>query len=470
MQYFPRCVVILEALFDQQVGSVRPATLTVIPRRVEWQRNSPRRADRLTVTVSYRDFPLDPRLLSAVHVRVYAADVESEQGRVELSPANLRFQGFADVPETTLGMDDAEVKFECRDYTALYLNRSWRRVADEQPITATNKRSRIRIPRGQTLQQFVAMVRDRLAPRDAANNPIQNSIEPPPTVFDVPEVRFLRVDKRAAKQNLAMRERDSAWDVLTVVCQWFAQLPVWDIDPVLGPVLRIRSASATGRSRAELQFGSNIERLAFRRNLQAPERKAVRIIAWNPRSGEIVEGVFPRLGLAAGETPTTLDENAKQTSTRSRSELKRVQYVFEGDFTQADVTTMAELMYLEQAQGRIMGEVETREMVGSQGQNLLDLANGDRLILDIGPQTLVGVDHLSTTEAAAFLSNPRRSNSLSPEVALALVEAYRQVEQLAIEFFVLEAVHTWDHNEGYKLKVTFTDFLLDQVRAAGEAS
>lgn len=470
--YYPRCVVRIEAIFVSAVGEDRFTGWDCVPEAASWSRNNPREADTARITLEYRDFPIDPRMISAAHVQIYCVDAGNDTNPVAMTPENLRFQGFVDVPESTLSDDVAEVTFDCRDYTALYLNRSWRRVATEEGVTdlgdgkvsfvGKKRKSRIKIPRNVTLGKFVEQIREKIRPPGAS------AIESPPTVFDRPDVAKGIVANRIGRTDLTMRSGDTAWDVLTMVCEWFGQVPVWDLDPEEGPVLRIRTPAADGRRLVNLKYGQNITRLRFKRNLQAPEQKAIRIIIWNPRTGEAVEGLYPKAGDAAGEVQRTkntkaLSEGAKRVSRTVTSERKRIQYVLEGDFTQEEATEIAKTMYDEQAQGRITGSIETVDMIGSWSGNLLDLANGDRVVIDLGSETFTGISHLTPEAAAAALSDPTVPNSFPPDIAQVIVEAYRAVEELDIEFFVLEAAHSWDNSEGYKVEIHFTDFLFDKV-------
>lgn len=484
--FYPRCVVRIEAIFVQAIGEERFTGWECVPRSVEWGRNNPRAADTCRITLNYRDFPIDPRMLSAAHVQVYAADVRGHRNELPLTTETLRFQGFVDVPESTLSDDVAQVTFDCRDYTSLYLNRPWRRVADEVgatdnndgTVTKTEKKSRIRIPKNVTLEKFIEQIREKIRPPGAS------SIESPPTIFERQDVKSGIVAKRVGRTDLSMRQNDTAWDVLTLVCELFGQVPVWDLDPNIGPVLRIRTPAEDGRNFASVRFGQNIKRLTFKRNLQAPERKAIRLIIWNPRTGRAVEGLWPKAGNAAGERikkpkkkqkqPTsedkdekTLSENAKRVSTkRITSELKRVQYILEGDFGQAEATNIARTMYEEQAQNRIMGSVEMADMIDLTGGDVLALANGDRLAVELGAEAIFGTSHLEDTEAIAFLSNPARPNSLPEDIARIIVQSTRAVEELTMQFFVLEASHKWDSSEGYSVEISFTDFLFDKVETA----
>lgn len=488
--YRPRAVVKIDALFKSIVEATRFASWEAIPRRVEWQRNDARHADKAKITLLYRDFPLDPRMLSTVHVQVFVADVggtdvAGNERPLELSPANLRFQGYVDVPEVSLSNDMTEVTFDCRDYTALYLDKPWRSIADEDlieeypkpvsrvvrggnlvysrfapvpkgaPAAPGGRNTRIRIPETLTLEQFVEMVRSRVNPLPPAKRP--------PTLFDDPALQTRNVAAVVGRNNLTMQGEDNAWDVLTKVCELFGQIPTWDLDPVIGPVLYIRRASTFSSlvNYAELNFGTNVRRLTYRRNLTAPERRAVSVVAWNPRRGQVIQGLAPPAGEAEGEV--IYPQGVKQ-SVQIRSEVRRVQYLVEGDFNQRDVDDIALAIFYGQSQRRIEGTVETVNMTDTVGGNVLRLKNADRLVVRIGSDVVAGTLHLSDSAAAAYLSDPDRPNSVSPEVALTLVQALRQVERLEVEFFVLEARHIWDSSTGYEVSVDFQDFLFDALR------
>lgn len=485
--YHPRAIVKTDAIFKSVVEAERFASWEAIPRRVEWQRNDARTADKCKITLLYRDFPLDPRMLSAVHLQVFVGDVGSpdvsgRERRLELSPGNLRFQGYVDVPEVTLDNSMSEVTFDCRDYTALYLDKPWRTIADESlvqeypkptsrvvrggntvyskyapipkgsPAAERGRRTRIRISDGLTLGQFVETIRSRVNPLPTQKRP--------PTIFDQPGLQSRLIAPVVGRNNLSMKNEDSAWDILTKVCELFGQIPTWDLDDVFGPILRIRRASALSASTmtTELTFGQNVRRLRYKRNLTAPERNAISVIAWNPRRGTVIQGLAPKAGEAQGEV---IYPRGVKVTERIRSEIRRVQYLLEGDFTQRDLDDIALAIYYGQSQRRIQGSVETVNMTDAAGQSLLGLKNADRVVIRMGTEAIAGTQHLSDSAAAAYLSDPARPNSVSPEIALTLVQALRQVERLTIEFFVLEAKHVWDANSGYEVTVDFQDFLLD---------
>ncbi len=448
MIYTPRARVFVTALFDRAVTDATRAVFELdAPRRLEWTRTPARKADKCTIEMAYRDFPVDPRLLSAIHVGVYVGDVDPTPA----SPQYLRFIGHVDVPEVLLNNGEARIRMECRDYTGLALDRNWRRVADEAPRDQKeSKKSRIRIPDGATLGTFVAQWRQRMRPEGST------ATSQPETVFDDPATAALRLDKAASGSLLAMSNTDTAWDALALVCEWFGLVPVWDIDPSLGAVLRIRTASARGSRSVALDYGDALTELTIKRNLQAPERKQVRVAAWNPRLGEVLTAEFPESPI---QTRTLGLEGAAE-STLAKSQLRRVQYNLYGDYNVRDVQDVARRVYQDQGRRRLTGTVRTREMRDGDGVDVLALANGDRIVTSLSPTTLHGIDHLSTEAAIAYLSDPVRPNSLPPLAARAVAESLQRMRDLSTEFYVTQVTHTWDHDEGYSAEIAFSDFLI----------
>lgn len=444
--YTPRARVFVTALFNR-LADVELAVFEIdAPQRIEWTRTAARKADKCTIELAYRDFPIDPRLLSAIHVGVYVGDVDP----VPASPRYLRFIGNVDVPEVLLNNADARIRMECRDYTGLALDRNWRRVADEAPRDEEeSKKSRIRIPAGMTLGAFVAQWRRRMRPQGAT------ATSEPETVFDEPSFAALRLDKAASGSLLAMGPSDTAWDALALVCEWYGLVPMWDIDPTRGAVLRIRAASAEGSRTVSLDYGRDLVELNLKRNLQAPERKQVRIAAWNPRLGKVLASEFPASPV---ETRTLSTEGAAE-STIAKSQLRRVQYNLYGDYDLRSVQEIAQRVYQDQGRRRLTGAVRTMEMRDADGNDVLALSNGDTLVTSLSPTTIHGIDHLSTGAAIRYLSDPARPNSLPPLAARAVADGLARMRNLSTEFYVEQVTHVWDHDEGYNAEIRFSDFI-----------
>ena len=285
----PRCHLVLTVFFDDFKGDVAPAAFVIeSPRKVAVRRNAARKADECEIELNYRDFPIDPRMVSAIHVAVSMGDTDSPFS----SKAFMRFIGYVDTPEIELDRAHGSLHLTGRDYTRLALDTPWRQVANEAPVydkdgKATTK-SKIRIRRGMTLGTFVTEWVKRM---DVA---VPSAVSQPEVLFESRAYEGLPLDKVATGSILAMQNGDTAWDVLLLVCEWYGLLPMWSLDPVLGAVLLIRSASAATNRRASFAWGRNVTEFKLSKNLQAPERKQVRIVAYNPRLGRAIAADYPK--------------------------------------------------------------------------------------------------------------------------------------------------------------------------------
>jgi len=581
---FPRCRLIVTAFFDDWVRDIQPAAFEISTvKRSEWFRNAARAPDKATIEIDYRDFPVDPRLISAIHVAVFV----QEDG----APDTLCFVGYVDTPTSEIDANRAIVRLECRDYTRLGLDRTWRTVAKEAPIVGADgkptKKTRISIPKGQTLGGFVD------AWRKSLDSSAPTAFSPAPTVFEDPSFRGLDISKVASGSNLVLKNGDTAWDALLTVCEWYGLLPVWTIDPSEGPVLLIRSAAAASNRTVRFVWGENVERFKIERNLQAPERKRVRVVAYNPRLGKAIAADYPpfirpksgintdgrrveptkstrptlsdaeldaladesylffarevpgrdflqgqieqerrneafgraidstwsRVFAGVPDTPLpflqaglerqaeqvrlqqSLERNEREqlsrrfktrevpgaaflqgeidkrlgldrkpktntgpADTTEKYELARVQYNLYGDYTQAQVNDIAKRLYEDQGRQRILGTIKTRSITDSAGVAVSQIGNGDRLIMKIDPATLHGVDHMDEAAARAYLSDPARPNALPDAAAYFISENLGRMRDSQIEFYVVEARHTWDSADGYSAEIDFSDFIVDRPR------
>lgn len=290
---YPRCLVVATVFFDEFLGDVRAAAFRIeTPLSVQWTRNAARKADEFRVELNYRDLPIDPRIVSAIHVLILlgedGADLETQSA--------LRFTGYVDLPEISLDRGAARLVLDGRDYTRLALDTPWRQVANEAPVVGASgkatKKSRIRIKSGQTLGEFVKSWWTRMeVDIPSAETRPEILFEPQPAGST--QLEDLRVDRPAAGSILAMENGETAWDVLTKVCEWFGLVPMWTLDPILGAVLLIRSAASASNHVIEMAWGRNLSELKLSKNLQAPDRKQVRVAAYNPRLGRVFVADFP---------------------------------------------------------------------------------------------------------------------------------------------------------------------------------
>lgn len=456
MAFFPRCTVLVEVLLDDQKQSpvtgapITPgviASWTAIPRSVEINRNSARQADTCSITLDYRDFPLDPRIVKDMFVSVCmddtrSADVDLVPFEIPSAPGlppitNFRFKGRVDEPKATLGESEQTVTLECRDYTGIWLDFRWPKAIK---IPGGPDVPSIPTPPGTLLGDIVEMMRLKITPTLA------------PAFYPDAAVAFSDVFLQTGAATFVAEKDDNAWDVLSALCDLFGVVPVFDLDQ-----LTIRTATFPGSQHVIMEYGSNVSRLEFSRNLKAVKSKQVKIVAWN---AELGQSVF-------AEWPTTADILSGATrlgpgGTPNKPAIEQVVYHLAGPYTPPTLLLLAQNVYAELSQSQLKGSIETCEMVDMLGGSLTGLANSDQITVRIGTSDMASIANMSSTEAVAFLSNPQRVNHLPPVVALALVSAWTQAQSLSVTFAILECVHRWNRDSApyYTLTVNFRDFVL----------
>lgn len=432
--YYPRAAVQIQALFDDQHGGFIPAAWDCIPRSVEVERNNARKADVCRVELDYKDFPLDPRALKDVLISAHLGAVPTVDFPLIPSPLNVRFIGRVDEPEASFGPDQERVRLEARDYTGIYTEfRAQTLFADQ----ATGKPAPILA--AQTLQTMVETIRLEVTP------------ETGPAVFYDLNAAGSLVAGRLGRDFFTPDENDSAWDVLIKLCEIYGLVPVWNLD-----VLEIRTADQFATGAAQMMYGSNISRLTYHRSLKQQKSRGVKIVCWNPVLGIPVEVIYfdPKNPVKQRLTPSGKPSTAKAI-------VKVAQYNVEGNYTPDDLLVLAKRVYEESAHKQLEGELETRDMTDLAGTDLLGLSNGDILTCGLDPGLESSIAGMSQAAAIRFLSNPGRPNALNPAAASALVQAWSLANNPAgVQFYINEAVHRWDREDGYRLTIKFQDLVL----------
>lgn len=426
--YYPRALVSIQALFDSQIDG---AGLFVqkwdcTPRSVEVTRNNARTADTCRVELDYRDFPMDPRLIKDLQIAVHMESVPDPFFQIAPLPSNLRFVGRVDEPEVTLGPDQETVRFEARDMTGIFMDFKW----GGNPIPVANM----------TLEDVFLLVQFTAAPLT------------PPAIFIDQKAANYPVDIRLGGREFFTPDKDdTAWDVLCKLCDLFALVPVWNI-----AVIEVRTAVTFPAIASAFVYGQNVSTLKFHRNLKQKKAIGVKVVGWNPILGQSFEAIYtdPR-----HKIHERLDERGKPKKTPAT--LKVAQYSIEGDCNPASLMEIATRLHAEISQGQLVGEIETCDMTDIFGGDLCGLANGDLLICSLSPSDQTAIAAMDPSAAILYLTNPTRPSRMPADVAAALVAAFSASwNKLGVEFYVLEATHRWHSDNGYKLTVRFSDFLL----------
>ena len=122
--FYPQALLRVTAIVQtsRTVDETKSVTFLAYPRKVTLTRNPFDEADSCQIELDPGRFPVLPRSIRQFHVQLYAGDAGGldNPGAIERDDF-VRFIGYGDEPELTLGTD-SEFTITCRDYTAILLD------------------------------------------------------------------------------------------------------------------------------------------------------------------------------------------------------------------------------------------------------------------------------------------------------------------------------------------------------------
>lgn len=262
--------------------------------RLEYNNHSS--ADQCTIECSIDDAGIDPRFESNLEVYVYADDIgyaaelEPEIGEGDLRSGNLRFLGIAVKIIRHLGEEHKIVRFECQDYTCLFLQHksgfspqylpgysdtlttAWQKVCDGTGYLTFDTSP-------PSIISTVKALRNRIVfePPSLATVTLGQAVSP-------------RVASSGAKVEIPHAEGVDAW-------------AVWQhIVGALGLITFIRGSQCvvttatdfySGDDPPRMIWGLNIEEIEESRDQQALSGKNIGIYSFNPLTGTHLESFYP---------------------------------------------------------------------------------------------------------------------------------------------------------------------------------
>lgn len=414
--YFPRALAVISVLFD---GDDTRRTFEAVPRSVEWLRNTTRQADTFRLELDYRDFPLDPRTLRSVLVLLYCADVQAPTARIDPARRDqLVFAGYADEPETVLSDSGEVVTLSGRDYTGLLLDYRWgsEAVDVERPLRSVVESILETVPGASTL----------------------------PVEFGAGSAGT-DLSTLTGKTIWSPQSDDDAWTVLSELCAIAGLVPVVELD-----TLRILAAEELGAAAVTLLYGWNISRLRFTRRFNEARSGQVELHCWDPQKRTARSAVFPA-------EPVVVRRRISPSGQVSSQAAPTLRFNVEGAYTVPELEAIAERIYTSAAREQIEGELETRELEDLNGVSLPQLSNGDALEVVLGTQLQADIAHLSAAEAEQRLTSG--PHPMDPLVARAFVAGWQLAQNRSSRFYVKQAQHAWDREQGYRVVITFINFV-----------
>ena len=418
--YYPRSRAVLSCLFDGEGGGEdRFERFSITPRSVEWNRNTMREADTFSLELDYRDLPLDPRAIRSLRVDIIAGDVEDP--RLALSEGDgdkHRFSGLADTTETVLDSGGEVVKISGRDFTALFLDHVW----DGSQVDIT--------------KPLIRVIESIVAATPGSSGIVVTSTSGASEVLS----------KKLGRTKWTVKPGYDTWSLIVDICGQAALLPVIDKNE-----LRLAASDDFRAGLAMFMYGRDLERLSFRRRANETRTGQIRVRAWDDQAGSSREAIWPR-------SPIVRRRKISAEGKVTNEYAPIYEFSVKGAWSQEQLEARAKEIYEAGARNQIEGELVTREMQDkATAQDLLDLANGDTVTVELGKYNPGSIAGMSDGEAINRLVEGHEG--LLPGVARTVVRAWRASSDLLTSFYVKTAKHRWSRADGYQLSVEFINFV-----------
>ncbi len=483
-----------------------------LARSVEICRNPLQDADTATVTLDFRDLPIDPRAVRAVLVSVMLGTVSAddwahgiagqrrgdgslvsmvgrEPGQELKFRSSSKYVGFAEefyVEHTDGG---SEVRLTCRDISALLRDQ---RLGDER-IDLTKP---IVLGIQELVNKYVLTKGMRVRfgwpndPDDPLNTIIEDPTGPLPVTAPGDEESPIPVDAsprtrksrkgQARKSTRRGNDRESVWDHVLKVCVNSGLVPV--VRGFTLYVLPPRTVFTGVSNKRIMVWGLNLKRLEFARKLGGLKTPSIEVRCSDPDIGRTRWARFPVLkgeptsgiiGKAGSPQPTISRANNVSPSGEADEEFRVL--TVRGVNDQKRLETIARNAYETISRQEIEGAFETDDLDSFDSReeaDLLDLYPGDPVELAVArpatvrrgqgaaeqPSDVSSEYQRAVQQNVAERASYLQSLGFSAETAQRLAQAQEQV-RLTRDFRAKHVNISFDVDDGVKIESDFENYI-----------
>lgn len=393
---YPRCAVVLEPIVaplgSDVAATQRKLTIPpVVPMSADVTRNPAEQADTATVEIEFDVLPFDPRFLRDVRISIYADALTDPGTRLEILPSTARFVGFADWPEMSFTDRGNVVRLSARDYRGRLVDTPCAVGAvDLTPDLVDVVYNLTSAIPGYARGELTVSVQSNTSPR---------------AVY--------------GKSRWTVPRGATVWDAIVSIAHLTGQSAWFNLDRLVIGDPRTAEDSTT----YSIAFGESVEAESFRRNMNPMAKKAVQVIATNPRTRQTTSGRWPAVA-RDGETVQAI--------------------AVTGAFTAAACQASARRVYESAERAQIEGVIQTRDPIDREGRGLLNMIAGDKVYAYFRTTDDAHVLAKSAAEIAAFMV----ASGMSASVAADLSTRYVQAKDYRPLFYVRRNAWKWTRDGG----------------------
>lgn len=468
--YYPQCTAILRVRWENKDPANNKqfeevSDLPILCKSVKVSINDYTQADTFDVEIDYKNFPFDPRCIRAVGItiamqdsgRVFSDDnsLRYIQPRIDGPNPNVVFIGFAD--DESISFDDTKrtVRLEGRDYTALLIDKKYRKEA----ISLEKKVNEVI---SDILAENVDLKEIKLdnQVRDENGNEVE-----------LPVLSKFWGEKDLLSGKRSVKKDETYWDVIQDIVRRAGLIAYIQLDKLV--LAKPRNIYDKKRAK-KFVYGKNILNLSFKRKIGRRRGFNIIVRSLNLNTKEIIEAKIPAEATnewseATGVSNTEVKlKKVKADGTAGLKEDEEVAPYM--SFLVADVVDKDHLieigqqLYEEIGRQEIEGDFETAEMATADGQNrefnLLHIRNGTplQIFIEQGDMEVLKTSKNNPERIAHYLAN----RGWPSKVATIFAQKYNEFANI---FYTKAVEFTISNEAGFKCKVDFVNFI--ETKAGG---
>ncbi len=454
--------------FEDVITGIAPSKITLTKRPHH-------QADTCDVTINGSALPFDPRAINGIIIAVYMAAVPTTATPVK-DNKYLRFVGYADKAPVKRGAKGPSVELKCRDLSSIL------RDCKPLPVKATPLYS-------DTLIDAVKRILTAAVAQPAAGGGTSSATASvsstsdfadgdPTQAEDVIQIDDATsngeatltlgrvVSQRVATSAVPLKRDTTAWEAI----EYCARLVNVLVSVELGFLL-LRSPSDTFASTSApvrtFYFGDDPVSGSFGDVLDVEldknfirNRKGIRVVTFDPTTRRALQSDYPPASQIPPKQRPPAPKAKKTKSTVGTGQPKPpdrdvLQIGSHGIHTQAELDAVAKRIYLEKSTQEIEGSITTKVWGGDANtQDVLDLANGDRIGIILDPK--LEAELRNTSDKNAQIDFIVKRLGCSQSAAQALIDA--STNPSSTNFYLKTITHDWSP-KGASSKIDFYNLI-----------
>lgn len=466
--FYPQAVVTLR-LRPENFGDEENAKLnddivfTVLAKQVTVNLNSYREADTFDMTIDYKNFPFDPRIIRSLGVSIFIEDkkklfrTNNELNLLIPDEENLVFQGFADTDSIQLTEEERTVRLEGRDFTSLLIDQEYL----GKPI--------------QTSKPLDIVIRDLLDQLEATKPiKIQNL-----TLEDLPILANLSADKGKNAGAKNPRKSRSYWDHIQNLVEKAGLIAFISLDTLV----ITKPRKLYDRSKAKVfVYGANLIDLEFERKLGRQKGFNIRVVSLNFKEKVVIDAKIPEEAteewskdIGIKRERILLPSVDTQGKKLPNKEAPFITFRIRDVATKNELVAIGEKIFEEIGRQQIEGKLTTKEMqVCDKDNNFFNsqlFRVGTPIEVSIDQGDLEGLPKLIQLLKASNQNKEGSGNidaikgkikkfliqrCYAPKVADAFAESLTKFDT---PFFTKAVQFTVDQESGWTMEIDFLNFI-----------